>query len=924
MTASTTNGGEAMAERRFVGVFACVLLLFLLSGSCGLIYQVLWTRKLALLFGATAYAVSAVLTVFFLGLGVGSLVGGRLADRTRFPLRFYGIFEVIISLWAGMFILALPILEPVIPVLLRTFDFSHATGIVLRALLTLLLLCVPVTLMGATLPLLSRFAAGSDKHFGRRLGALYAVNTLGAVLGCVLAGFVLIATLGYTRATLVGFALNLCAGFGAILLSCFQEPTNSDCGAGEAKRNPPSDYAPDVAAGFASLHPPHSYSNMNLLLWTTGICGFCGLALEVVWTRLLAIVFLGTTYAYTTMLTAFLCGIATGSACASLVSDRLRGRTFAIGVALMLLALCIVLQLGWTAALPARFIEMSRAVHADWSGVIEGTFLLSFATLFPMTFLFGFLFPLILRAYSVADAFAGRHVGRVYAANTLGGVLGSAAGGFLLLPILGAHWSIIVLALALLAPGIALTWTCRRTGLWVKASTTLLFLIVSVFVFSGIPKDVSQALNVGYVPPDHRALFFKEGIEGTVVVTEPETAVAGEDRVLWINRVQATTSIERGVKMNRLQGVLPLLFEPDYHDILFMCFGSGITCGTLALYDFHTIDAVEICPEVLEAAPLFDRDNLGVLENPKVHFHIDDGRNYLLRTGKTYDVITFEPMPLALAGVSTFYTHEYYTLCLNHLKPGGIVSQWIPLHSNSPEVVRDLAQTFISVFPEYCAFFVNADLFLIGSDAPPLMHYEKAKSRLNTPALRQALADAGLGDAIEVLSCYLLDKAGLDAFTEGASVMSDDRPWAEFIAPRLVYARLVPEALRLLLPNMANPVDAVIPESMDEETRKALERRYRSRQQDMQALQEYYGGSMFDDSAANGFIASLEIDPHNLNAQYYLREIALAQGNLLLRWEDYERAAAFLGGALQFLPEDETLQAMLNQAKREISAITEN
>ena len=374
--------------------------------------------------------------------------------------------------------------------------------------------------------------------------------------------------------------------------------------------------------------------------------------------------------------------------------------------------------------------------------------------------------------------------------------------------------------------------------------------------------------------------------------------------------------------MNRLQGVLPLLFERDYPDVLFMCFGSGITCGTLALYDFDTIDAVEISPEVLEAAPFFDKDNLGVLDKPKVHFHIDDGRNYLLRTDKRYDVITFEPMPLALAGVSTFYTHEYYTLCLNRLKPGGIVSQWIPLHSNSPEVVRDLAKTFISVFPEYCAFFVNADLFLIGSDSPLRMDYEKAKARLNTPALQQVLKEANLGDAIEVFSCFLLDKAGLDGFTQGADIMSDDRPWAEFIAPRLVYARLVPESLRLLLPNMANPVDAVLPESISEEARQALGQRYQSRRQDMKALQEYYGGSMFDDTAANGFIASLEIDPGNLNAQYYLREIVLAQGSLLLRWEDYERATAFLERVLEFLPADTALQTMLEQAKQGLQPVT--
>ena len=905
------------ARRHFFVALACVLLFFFASGSCGLIYQVIWTRKLALLFGATAYAVSTALSIFFIGLGLGSLLGGRLSDRTRYPLRCYGLFEIIIGVWACVFIVLLPVLEPAVPALLRMFDFSRTTGIVLRALLTFVLLCVPVTLMGTTLPLLARFVAGSDRTLGRRIGALYAANTFGAVLGCFVAGFVLIAALGYTRATLVAFALNLFAGLGALVASWIYEPVGEGAAdATDREVHPgavtPPDAAPPVASDTADASPSLNY----LLLVTTAVCGFSGLALEVVWTRLLAIVFLGTTYAYTTMLASFLCGISAGGACAALAADRFRKRPGIVGAVLMLLAVSVIGMTIWTATLPERFIEMSRAVRGDWAAVSRGTFLLSFLTLFPMTFLFGFAFPLILRAYRAADKRTGISVGRVYGANTFGGVCGAIAGGFILLPWLGSHGAILTVSLLLLCTGLALLWRCGVTTTRTKLATSLVLLALYGAAWHAAPDDVSQALNVGYVPPDHRVLFYREGVEGTVVVSEPETAVAGEDRVLWINRVQATTSIERGVKMNRLQGVLPLLFERDYPDVLFMCFGSGITCGTLALYDFDVIDAVEISPEVLEAAPLFDRDNLGVLDNPKVRLHIDDGRNYLLRTDKHYDVITFEPMPLALAGVSTFYTQEYYELCLNRLKPGGIVSQWIPLHSNAPDIVRDLTRTFISVFPEYCAFFVNADLFLIGSAAPLRMDYARAKERLATPELHAALADAWLGDVIEVMSCYLLDKAGLDAFAQGGRIMSDDRPWAEFIAPRLVYARQVPEALQALLPHMTPPVAAVVPDSISAEARAQLEQRYQSRRQDMVALQAYYSGIMLDDSVAEGFLSSLAIDPHNLNAQYYLKEIVTAQADRLLRWEEAEKAISLLDRALAFMPNDPKLLRLRNTAEQ--------
>ena len=286
-------------------------------------------------------------------------------------------------------------------------------------------------------------------------------------------------------------------------------------------------------------------------------------------------------------------------------------------------------------------------------------------------------------------------------------------------------------------------------------------------------------------------IHYREGVEGTVVVSEPKEDTTGANRVLWINAVQATASIEKGVKMNRLQGVLPLLLHPGPREALFMCFGSGITAGTLAIAGFDRIDAVEISRDVLDAAPLFSKDNFGVVENPKVNLVVDDGRNFLLTTKKHYDVITFEPMPLALAGVSTFYTQEYYQLCLDHLAPGGIVSQWVPLHSLSADLVRSLLYTFTSVFPEYCIWFVNADLFITGSNAPLVVDYAVARERIAQEPLHAALEEVGLDEASELLACFFMGKDTVERYVQGGEVMSDDRPWAEFVAPKLMYERNV-------------------------------------------------------------------------------------------------------------------------------------
>jgi spermidine synthase len=355
--------------------------------------------------------------------------------------------------------------------------------------------------------------------------------------------------------------------------------------------------------------------------------------------------------------------------------------------------------------------------------------------------------------------------------------------------------------------------------------------------------------------------------------------------------------------MNRLEGVLPLLFDRNPREVLFMCFGSGITCGTLALSDFERIDAVEISPDVLAAAPYFKHDNLGVTERRNVNFIIDDGRNHLLRTKNRYDFITFEPMPMAVAGVSAFYTREYYELCLSRLKPGGMVSQWVPMHGSSPDVVRSLARTFTAVFPEHCAFFVNADLFLIGSDRPLKLDYAAARRRLAVPELAQALAAVGLPDATEVMGCFVMDKPALTAFAEGGTQMSDDLPWAEYTAPKLVYARKVPESLELLQPHLTSPTALMDPTSLDADAQAAVERRHRSRVSDISALRGYYGGLALGTEALDGFINSLRIDPANPNAKYYLLQIAGAQTEMFLKWRERDKAGAVARKVLEFLPD---------------------
>ena len=939
----SSNSTTIDSPQRNQRIFLIVLAFFFISGACGLLYQVVWTRKLVLLFGTTSYAVSTVLSIFFLGLGIGSLWGGKLADKHTHPMRLYGIFEIIIGIWALLFIMFISRGESLVVELLKLVGPSYSMGILLRGVMATLFLLLPVTLMGATLPLLSRFVTAYDPVQGLRIGGLYSLNTFGAVAGCLITGFTLLATYGYTKTTLIGATLNIVVGILAIALSARVEGDAGLTHASETPdvvpsemKNPPkkkiiaffrtasilivaygaSEYfaliyslpwLPKITllslgacyAFFFLLSWIHKNSPKEELTVSTrmafmvivafALSGFCSLALEVMWMRLLTVLFLGTTYAFTTMLTSVLCGIALGSSFASLFIDRIRDRVVAYGFVQTLTGAACVIMLYVFPLLPDMLSAARTSTGFNWESMILHKFIISFSVLFVPTFLLGMSFPFAIRIVANSPLQLGKAIGRVYSANTFGGVLGSLVGGYILIPTLGTHYGIIALATVLAISGILLMGGSPHAS---RLHKGMLGAICAITIASGIaylPDDVSKSMNKWFKPENQKIIDYTEGVEGTVMVTAPVSGKEGTDRVLWINAVQATASIEKGVKMNRFQGILPFFFDRPMDNALFICFGSGITAGTLSLSPFEQIDAVEISKDVLGMAQHFKADNFDVLNSPRINPIVDDGRNYLLTTEKKYDLITFEPMPLALSGVSTFYTREYYELCLDHLSDEGIVSQWIPLHNGLEiEVVQSLTKTFTESFPEVSVWFINADLFLIGSKTPQTVSYSALEQVLTqSPALKEGLERVYLPDVPELLATFFMNKEQAEAFAAAAQVMSDDLPWAEFLAPKMIFNKNVPDLLNALEQYRQSPLTILKEETgADWASKKAaIELRHKAHLQDFIGLKHYYAGMSFD-TPEEAFRESLTIDPKDSNAIYYLSEIIIHKSRLYADRED--------------------------------------
>lgn len=759
--------------------YPVLLALFFLSGACGLVYQVVWLRKLSLVFGTTTFAVSAVISSFMAGLGLGSYLSGRhLAHRGR-ALRLFGAMEVGVGLYALLLPWLLEAVERSFTRAVAGLGLTVYGESLLKLGLSFAVLLLPTSLMGATLPLLAEHTVERFGHLGTRVGRLYALNTFGAAVGCFVAGFAAIPALGVSGTTWAAAALNFTVGALAIAL-----------GGGTPAAGP--------ATRVEDAAPPALYAN-ETLRWAIvafAISGFAGLGLEVAWTRLITLIFTGTTYAFTTMLAVYLLGIAAGSLAFGRIADRSPDPLRLFGMLEIAIGVSVLATAPLFARGPRWVVHLTTALGGGWLAEAAAKFAVGAALLILPTFLFGTTFPVVSRIAARSLAGLGATVGRLYAANVAGGIAGGVAAGFVLVPALGTDLTLRVLCGALLALGLVLVVaspvaTARARGL-AAAAVAVGALLAVITGFS----DVSQAIHRQWLQPGERVSFYREGAEATVWVAESRTA----KRIL-VNGSQATGTHLAGISINRLQGVLPFLFERLPRRVLAICFGSGTTFGTVSEFPGARVDGVEIAPQVIQAAGRFRRENYDVLRNPRFHLHLDDGRNFLLKSRDRYDAITMEPMHPAKTGVVNFYTTDFYALCRAHLEPGGVLSQWVPLYNLQPSDVRMLYRSFTESFPHVLAFLYSHDTFLVGSDRPLDLSAARFLGRMPSARLRQDLAALALDSPAHMLSTFFMGRDAMARFAEGAPVVTDDRPLVEFTGPKSLNGPdTIPANLKALLP----------------------------------------------------------------------------------------------------------------------------
>jgi spermidine synthase len=724
--------------------------LFFLSGVSSLIYELAWQRLLTLVFGVSTLSVGAVLAGFLGGLALGSLLFGRLADRTRHPLRVYACFEVGVGVIGLLVPPGFAALSAIYPVLHANLAAGAWGGTLLRFGLSLLVLVIPATLLGATLPIMGRLAlrrtAGPECDFS----LFYGVNTLGGVAGAALAGLVMLRYLGLQQTLWVAAILNSLVAIGAAALSkasSIQE---------QADMNSPMATA-----------PAEGNQGARLTLVCAALTGAVCTCLEVTWSRILGILTSNSAYGFTLLLTVLLLGLSLGSLLQAWLSRRSGSRWRRLAICQWLLAAVTLASAPRFRTTPewlARWCESPSGAPIFLSELA-----LTAAALFLPSILMGMSLPLLVAAGSYRPERFGRWLGGLYAANTVGCTLGPFAAGFVLIPWLGIRGTLGVCVAATILVGLIAWLRVARIGRWLTASAVIASAGVAWFMLSVGPFLKSP------VEEPRRLLYYREGDSAIVAVVEEPTGA----RTIMVDGQPVAGTSGTSVVDQKMLAHLPLLLHPQPRHALTVGFGSGGTSYSMALHNID-VDCVEIEACVPAAAEHFHSENHGVLSHPRFQLIRDDARSWLRVARTSYDVIVTDCTNLQYRSNGDLYTTDYFRLMRNRLSGDGVAAAWVPANGIRGEDLRTLMRSFRAVFPHTSVWFMNTlptdFLIVVGTPKGLSIDLDDWGQRIQAPEVYLDLAAVGLADPYR-LACTLLctdEKLG-DYLGEG-NLNTDNRP----------------------------------------------------------------------------------------------------------------------------------------------------
>ena len=675
-----------------------LLLLFVGSGCAALIYEIVWFQLLQMVIGSSAVSLGILLGTYMGGMCLGSLLLPRLISPRHHPLRVYALLEGGIGLIGLAVLFLIPLVSGVY---VAGVGYGPA-GILLRGLLCAFLLLPPTLLMGATLPAVARWVEVSPRGVAW-LGFFYGGNIAGAVFGCLLAGFYLLRVHDLPTATYGAAGIN-----GVVALIGLALATRSE---GSREIVPESSAA--ISTRMEGGAGPRAFRTGTVYL-AVALSGMTALAAEVIWTRLLSLLLGGTVYTFSIILAVFLAGLGIGSTAGARLARAGPSPRLLLGLCQLLLAAAIA----WAGAIITRSLPywpINPSLSTSPWFLFQLDLLRSTWAILPAACLWGASFPLALAAVASRGHDAGRLVGTVYAANTVGAILGATGASVLLIGWLGTQqaqqfligvsvFAGLLMLVPLVWPGEAPLEPGRAAASPHRHAAAAVALVAVVALAAGLAWSIApvpwQLIAYGrFLPtygPGAEALYVGEGMNASVAVTK---LTSGERRFHISGKVEAS-SITEDMRLQRMLGHLPALLHPRPKSVLVVGCGAGVTAGSFVLHpDVERIVICELEPLIPRAvAEYFGKENYHVLRDRRVEVIYDDARHYILTTREKFDIITSDPIHPWVKGAATLYTREYFELCRRRLNPGGLVTQWVPLYESTPDVVKSEMATFFQVF----------------------------------------------------------------------------------------------------------------------------------------------------------------------------------------------------------------------------------
>ncbi len=800
----------------FSFLFPLLLTCFFISGFTGLVYEILWTRLIVKVIGSAPFSVSIVLTVFMGGLGLGSYLAGKKIDKIRNSLtlvRIYGGLELVIAVYGLIFPLLLVLSKPLFSLLYNQLYSYFWMYNLVTFFGCFILLLVPVTCMGATLPVLCRFFITSVDTTGANIGRLYGLNTIGAAFGSLICGFWLIDLFGVWGALVTAVFLNTAIGTVCLIfarknsLSAGCQPADN-----EVKNSFPSPVSEERGFLVEGEKQPVIFA-----LVIFAISGFSAMAYEVIWIKLLGIIIGPTTYSFTIVLVTFITCLALGSLFFGRMADRVKDCIYLLLFTQIVAAISALLLSQVMGNSQIFFSKLIFHFKDNFTSMqlVKGAVL--FVFMFIPTFFLGATFPLVGKICTRSLENAGRTIGSAYAINTIGAVLGSFSAGFILVPLWGKENSIrFVAAIQLFVPLIAgIVFFKSRTGNGKKWIPLFALIFAGMFFLTIYPNWDRRMLSTGKY---HRSLnldekkigwiealffgtqrmaaeekkeliYFGDGIGGFTTVMKTEPDIFGERIYSLYNSGKAdASSSQKDMHTQVLLAHFPMLFHQNAKDVLVLGLASGITSGEILHYPVERLDTIEINQQVIEASNFFIPWNNNLLKNPKTNLIIQDGRAHLELSDQLYDVIISEPSNPWMAGLASLFTHEFMMLAKNRLKKNGIYVQWIHSYQMDWPTFQLVGRTFSKVFPNSLIASthpqeIGPDFLLVGFADDYNLNPEIAKKNF-----QYAGKSTNMMFSDSTLIYHHIISEDLTKLFEGGNVNTDNFPLLEFAAPKLLHA----------------------------------------------------------------------------------------------------------------------------------------